>query len=90
MNIHYLQHVPFEGLGSIEPWIVDRNHSLSATRFYENEPLPLVADIDWLIVMGGSMNIYEDDKYPWLAQEKRFIEQAIEQDKTVIGIYNFT
>jgi GMP synthase-like glutamine amidotransferase len=86
MKIHYLQHVPFEGLGSIEAWALDRHHSLSATRFYDNDPLPSVADIDWLIVMGGSMNIYEDDKYPWLTQEKWFIDRAIEQDKTVIGI----
>lgn len=86
MKIHYLQHVPFEGLASIESWAIDRNHSLSATKFYRNESLPSVKDIDWLIVMGGPMNIYEDDKYLWLTEEKRFIEQAIEQDKTVIGI----
>lgn len=86
MKIHCLQHVPFEGLASIEPWAIERNHSLSATRFYDNELLPAIEDIDWLIVMGGLMNIYEDDRYPWLNQEKRFIEQVIEQDKTVIGI----
>ncbi|WAL59900.1 type 1 glutamine amidotransferase [Thermocoleostomius sinensis] len=86
MKIHYLQHVPFEGLASIESWAISQNHSLSATRFHSNEPLPSVKDIDWLIVMGGPMNIYEDDKYPWLTEEKRFIEQAIKQNKTVIGI----
>ncbi|MGB3299389.1 MAG: type 1 glutamine amidotransferase [Phormidesmis sp.] len=86
MKIHYLQHVPFEGLASIEPWAIKRNHLLSATKFFNNEPLPLVEDIDWLIVMGGPMNIYEDEKYPWLTEEKRFIERAIEQDKTVVGI----
>ncbi len=37
MNIHYLQHVPFEGLGNIEAWALDRQHSLSATRFYDND-----------------------------------------------------
>lgn len=86
MKIHYLQHVPFEGLASIESWAINQNHSLSATRFYSNESLPSLKDIDWLIVMGGPMNIYEDDKYPWLTEEKRFIEQAIKQDKTVVGI----
>jgi GMP synthase-like glutamine amidotransferase len=86
VKIHYLQHVPFEGLASIESWAINQNHSLSATKFYSNETLPSVEDIDWLIVMGGPMNIYEDDKYPWLTEEKRFIEQAIKQDKTVVGI----
>ncbi len=86
MKIHYLQHVAFEGLASIEPWAKSKGHSLSATRFYNNEPLPNVEDIDWLIIMGGPMNIYEESKYPWLAQEKRFIEQAIENEKIILGI----
>ncbi|MBW4563844.1 MAG: type 1 glutamine amidotransferase [Mojavia pulchra JT2-VF2] len=86
MKIHYLQHVPFEGLASIERWAVNKNHSLSATRFYANDSLPQVDDVDWVVVMGGPMNIYEDNKYPWLTEEKRFIEQAIKKDKTVLGI----
>lgn len=37
MNIHYLQHVAFEGLGSIEDWVRGGSHSLSATRLYLGE-----------------------------------------------------
>ena len=86
MKIHYLQHVPFEGLASIEPWAKSKGHSLSATRFYNNEPLPSVVDIDWVVIMGGPMNIYEESQYPWLVQEKKFIEQAIEKEKNILGI----
>ncbi len=86
MKIHYLQHVPFEGLGSIEPWAKSKGHSLSATRLYNNEPLPKVEDIDSLVIMGGPMNVYEESKYPWLAQEKKFVEQAIENEKIILGI----
>ncbi len=86
MKIHYLQHVPFETPASIEKWALEHKHYLSATRFYANESFPPVEDIDWLVVMGGPMNIYEDNQYPWLTQEKRFIAQAIQANKTVIGI----
>lgn len=86
MKIHYLQHVPFETPASIETWALEHKHDLSATRFYADESLPLVEDIDWLVVMGGPMNIYEESQYTWLTQEKRFIEQAITANKTVIGI----
>lgn len=86
MKVHYLQHVPFEGLASIEPWAKSKDHALSATRFYNNEPLPKVEDIDSLVIMGGPMNIYEESKYPWLAQEKKFVEQAIEKEKIILGI----
>jgi GMP synthase (glutamine-hydrolysing) len=32
------------------------------------------------------MNIYEDEKFPWLAREKEFISRAIASDKIVLGI----
>jgi GMP synthase (glutamine-hydrolysing) len=86
LRIHYLQHVPFEGLGCIESWAHSASHRISATRFYRNDPLPNINDIEWIIVMGGPMNIYDDAKFPWLTPEKHFIEQAVEHDKIVLGI----
>ncbi|MDZ4876831.1 MAG: hypothetical protein CLLPBCKN_006266 [Chroococcidiopsis cubana SAG 39.79] len=86
MRIHYLQHVPFEKLGNISTWMTDRNYSVSSTRLYADDPLPTVNDFDWLIVLGGPMNIYEEDRYPWLSAEKQLIKQAIEKDKLVLGI----
>ncbi|MBN1235622.1 MAG: type 1 glutamine amidotransferase [Methanotrichaceae archaeon] len=86
MKIHYLQHVPFEGPANIEAWAKSRGHDLSGTRLFSDEKLPELANFDWLIVMGGPMNIYEHDKYPWLVREKEFIGQAIARSKIVLGI----
>ena len=79
-------HVPFEGLGCIENWINSQNHSVSYTRFYEHYQLPLPQEIDWLIVMGGPMGVYDESIYPWLQEEKQFIRKMIDTGKTVIGI----
>lgn len=86
MRIHYLQHVPFEKLGSISTWMTDQNYSVSSTRLYTDDPLPTVNNFDWLIILGGPMNIYEEDQYPWLIAEKQLIKQAIKEDKLVLGI----
>ena len=86
MRIHCFQHVPFEGLGNIEDWISAKRHSLSSTRFYNKEVPPNLDDIDWLIVMGGPMGAYDENVYPWLAAEKRFIGQAINRGLKVLGI----
>lgn len=86
MRIHYFQHVPFEGPGSIEPWVRANDHHLTVSRFYENDPLPDVDHLDWLIVLGGPMGTYDERRYAWLVEEKRFIERAIKRDKVVIGI----
>lgn len=86
MNIHYLQHVPFENLGSIADWTREHHHHVTVTRLYEDEEFPTQGHFDWLIVMGGPMNIYEERKYSWLAREKRFIEHTITAGKVVLGI----
>lgn len=86
MRIHYLQHVPFEGLGIIEEWISLKRFSLTATKFYENTNFPEIDGFDWLIIMGGPMSVNEEQIYPWLVEEKAFIKRAIESGKTVIGI----
>ncbi|MFT8887974.1 MAG: type 1 glutamine amidotransferase [Ethanoligenens sp.] len=86
MHLHYLQHIPLETPGSILSWAEERGYLLSHTAFFNGEDLPSQQDFDWLIVMGGPMNIYEEQEHPWIALEKAFIRQAINTGKTVIGI----
>ncbi len=86
IRIHYLQHVPFEGIGCIEEWIIENNHPVTNTKFFEKHSLPGIDDFDWLIIMGGPMGVYDESHYPWLKVEKDFIRKAIEGGKTVIGI----
>lgn len=86
MRIHHLQHAPFESLNSIEPVLKKKGHQSSSTHLYHNQSLPSVNDIDWLIVMGGPMGIYQEENYPWLNAEKRFINEAIHSGKIILGI----
>ncbi|WP_372795856.1 type 1 glutamine amidotransferase [Pontiella sp.] len=87
MKLHWLQHVPFESLGYIEDWAEDQGFSISCTRLYDEEDeFPDVDDFDWLVIMGGPMGIFDYNDYPWLTDEKEFIETALDEEKTVIGI----
>ena len=86
LKIHYLQHVPFEGLGSIATWAQAAGHEVGTTKLYAGEQPPPLNEIDWLIIMGGPMSITEEGRYPWLVEEKNFIRQVIDQGKKVLGI----
>lgn len=86
MRAHYLQHVPFEGLGSIEAWLENFGYEISNTEFFNSETLPNVEDIDFLVVMGGPMSVNNELEYPWLATEKEFIRNVVKAKKPVIGI----
>ncbi len=37
MRLHYLQHVPFEDVATIESWAIDKGHDISRTLLFEGE-----------------------------------------------------
>lgn len=86
MNIHSFHHVPFEGLAAITDWIEKHGHQVTSTHWYEDDTLPDIHTIDWLMVMGGPMSTGDEHLYPWLVAEKQYIEQAIAHEKVVLGI----
>ena len=86
MRLHCLQHVAFEDLAAIAPWAQGRGWTITTTHLHAGQSLPAVDDLDWLVVMGGPMNIFEEDRHPWLAAEKHFIRRAVAAGKTVLGI----
>lgn len=86
MRVHFFQHVPFEGLGSIGAWLEERRLVVTGTRFFEEPLLPETEAIDLLIVMGGPMSVNDGDHHPWLHDERRFIAEMIRQGKAVLGV----
>ena len=85
-RLHIFQHVPFENAEHIAVWAQRQHFTISATRWFAGEHPPLAADIDWLVIMGGPMNIYEHRNHPWLIREKQFIAEAIRLKKKIIGV----
>jgi GMP synthase (glutamine-hydrolysing) len=86
MRLHWLQHVPFEGLGFIREWAALRRVQITGTRLYAGEHLPSSLSADGLVIMGGPMGIHDHDEHPWLVEEKAFIREMIEAGLPVIGI----
>ncbi len=86
MHIHWLQHVPFEGLGVINTWANESGHTLSCTRLWAADQLPEPDSMDLLVIMGGPMGVHDEQVYPWLAEEKRFLSRAIGEKRVILGI----
>ncbi len=86
MRAHILQHVPFEGPGSIGLWLQRKKAQVTYTHFYNDTALPDLKNIDLIVAMGGPMSVNDEREFPWLVEEKRFIREAIAAGKSVIGI----
>lgn len=86
MNVHVLQHVPFEGLGSIQRWLEARGAGIHYVRLFANDAMPRVRDVDLLIAMGGPMSVNDEAEWPGLAAEKQLVRDVIAADVPVLGI----
>jgi GMP synthase (glutamine-hydrolysing) len=86
-KVTVLQHEPFEKLGIIADALRSRAISYEYIRTFEGQPVPThMTDLDGLIVMGGSMGVYEHHWHPFLLDEIKLIEAAIEEGKPVLGV----
>ena len=63
--------------GIFRDFAESQNISFHEVDLHAGEKIPELRDYDALWVMGGSMNVWEEDKYPWLIDEKEAISQAV-------------
>lgn len=84
MNIHIIQHVPFENPGLVLKWIEKRGHTYKIVRMYNQESLPSNEEVNFLVVLGGPMSANDSEK--WIVQERELIKEVVEQEKPMFGI----
>ncbi len=67
-------------------WLEDAGCTLSVCRPYVGDALPSPAAYDAVLVMGGDMGAYDDDRAPWLPALKALLRDAVAADVPVLGI----
>ncbi len=53
---------------------------------HRGDDLPDLDDALAVVLLGGYMSAYEEDEFPWLADEKAYARKAVERDIPVLGI----
>lgn len=88
MHVLVFQHVPFEGLGAMAPWLDARKAQVQVIRQYEPESglFPLLSGVDLIIVLGGPMSVHDAAQYPWLDAEKAYIRSALRAKTPILGL----
>ncbi|MFA6507420.1 MAG: hypothetical protein WCT14_15075 [Treponemataceae bacterium] len=86
MRVRVLLHLEHEGLGLLRNAFLSRGAKIAESNLWKGESLPELESFDFLVVMGGAMNVDEDARFPWLSGEKKLIADAIASDKRVLGI----
>lgn len=86
IDVHVLQHVPFEGIGSISSWLDAQKAEVSYTRFFSDAAFPPLKGLDLVIAMGGPMSVNDESAFPWLGPEKQFIRDAVGRGVALLGV----
>jgi GMP synthase-like glutamine amidotransferase len=80
------QHISCEPPGTFEDVLVARGAVITRVELDAGEPIPELSGFDSLVVMGGPMGAYEDDRYPWIDDELAAIAAAVEHRMPVLGV----
>jgi len=77
VRILTLQHERVEHPGIFRDFLAEDGHEWVAVHLNEGEELPDPEGFDALWVMGGPMDVWQEDQHPWLREEKAFIREAV-------------
>ena len=77
MRILVLQHAWVEAPGVLDEALDRDAHPRTHVHLDEGERSPPLDGFDALWVLGGPMNVTDEQKHPWLAREKRVIREAV-------------
>ena len=78
-SIIVFQHVSVEHPGIFRNFFDDDGIRLHTVELDKGEKIPELKEFDALWVMGGPMDVWEEDKYPWLVKEMALIRTAIDE-----------
>lgn len=82
-----IRHVPHEGVAGYRKPIEDAGYEVSRIDVTDPEFSGLdLREPDLLIMMGGPMGVYEQDRYPWIACQKRRLAHRMEADRPTLGV----
>lgn len=82
-----MQHARCETLGTFADALDAEGLCFKYVRLFEGETVPKEMDGSAaLVILGGPMGVYEEGRYPFLRQEIRLIQKALQQERPVFGI----
>jgi GMP synthase-like glutamine amidotransferase len=86
MSVLIIKHVEIEGPGLMKDCLKEESIPHQVINLASGIKLPKLDDFSAIVILGGPMNVYEEDRYPFLREEDLFIKEAIQRGKVVLGI----
>lgn len=88
MSVLFIKHIDIEGPGTVADFLQSRDilYRTVDVSLGDLTPLADMEDIRAVIILGGPMNVYEEDKYSFLKAEDLFIKKALREGIPMLGL----
>ncbi|MFX0546440.1 type 1 glutamine amidotransferase [Roseovarius sp. S1116L3] len=86
MRVLILQHTEGEHPAAFADHIMAAGDEPHVVHLYRGEAIPGFAPFDAMLVMGGPMDVWEEDAHRWLVPEKRAIADWVRGGRPYLGV----
>lgn len=87
MRILVFQHLAVEHPGIFRDFWKESGHDWHVIELDRGDPIPPLEEFDLMVVMGGPMDVWQEDLYPWFVAEKTAICRWVrEMGRPYLGI----
>ena len=85
-RILVIEHMPVQNPGIFFDCSEEFGVEFDEVDLVEGAPIPDIGQYDALWIMGASMDVWEETKYPWLKAEKTVVRDAVTREMPFLGI----
>lgn len=87
MHALVLKHAEMEGPGTLGRFLESRGVDVVTLELFDGDAVPEdPGRAAAVVLMGGPMNVYEEDRYPFLRDEDRLLRETLRRGVPVLGI----
>ena len=85
--ILYIKHIPIEGPETLGDFFQAQGFDTKTVDLSQGDKLPQdLSGIQAVVCLGGPLNVYEEERYPFLKEENVFIQKVLEKKIPFLGI----
>jgi GMP synthase (glutamine-hydrolysing) len=81
-----IRHIAFESLGTFAPVLAGAGFDLTVMDAGVDEVFDPILRSDMVVVLGGPIGVYEQERYPFLGDELRALGRRLREGRPTLGI----
>ena len=85
--ILFVKHIDIEGPETLKEFFEEKGFETRTVGLHDGDVLPEdVSNMEAIVSLGGPMNVYDEEQYPFLKEEHVFLKKVVAEEIPFIGL----